>query len=154
LVRLHPSDSLAKYESMRQRHPQVVFSENSAASLDECLAAASLVVVRSSGVGSDALIKKRPAVVLNPNDTLVGHDLDLVETAGCLHARSAADLVEVIRCFVNSGPTPASVEKAERYVGRFCAYFGDEAAVRTASLIRESAQEAGQESPSKREVSA
>lgn len=153
LVRLHPSDSLANYESMRQQHPHVVFSANSAASLDECLAAASLVVVRSSGVGSDALIKKRPTVVLNPNDTLTGHDLDLVEAAGCLHARSAADLVEIIRGVLDHGPSPSGVEKAERYVSRFCSYFGEEAAGRTASLIREVAGKTGGQSPSMREVS-
>lgn len=136
LVRLHPSDPISNYESIRRRHPGVVFSENSAASLDECLAAANLVVVRSSGVGSDALIKRRPVVVMNPNASLAGHDRDLVEAAGCPHARSVADLVDIFReVSADDRSTPLSPE-AEQYVARFCAFFGGEAAKRTAGLLK------------------
>ena len=80
---------------MIARHPMVSFVENRRASVDEALAASDIVVVRASGFGSDALVKRKPVVVLSPDQQPRGHDLDLIEPAGCPHAARRSELAAV-----------------------------------------------------------
>ena len=63
IVRLHPSEKLEDYRDLAAGHGGIRFFDNCAATLDESLAAADLVVIHSSGFGSDALVKRRLAVV-------------------------------------------------------------------------------------------
>ena len=97
VVRLHPSEDLTSYQTVIARHPTISFVENGRASMDEALAAADVVVVRASGSGSDALVKRKPVVVLSPDQQPTGHDLDLIELAGCPHAHDADELAAVLR---------------------------------------------------------
>ncbi len=97
VVRLHPSEDLTSYAAIIAGHPTVSFVENSRASTDEALAATDVVVVRASGFGSDALVKRKPVVVLSPEQKPTGHDLDLIELAGCPHAHDADELAAVLR---------------------------------------------------------
>ena len=96
VVRLHPSEDLTSYQTMIVRHPTISFVENGRASSDEALAATDVVVVRASGFGSDALVKRKPVVVLSPDQKPTGHDLDLIELAGCPHAHDADELAAVL----------------------------------------------------------
>ena len=140
VVRLHPSDRLETYKAITQRHPSVLFTRHSDATLDESLAAADVVVVRGSGVGSDALVKRRPVVVINSEETLSGHDWDLVERAGCPHARTSSELADVLgRLLCDETFRRQRATAAERYVAGFCAAFGEESAIRIADIVEQAA---------------
>jgi hypothetical protein len=137
VVRLHPSEDLSSYATVIARHPAVSFVENGRASVDEALAIADLVVVRASGFGSDALVKRKPVVVLSPEPEPTGHDLDLIELAGCPHARDSDELATVLRRMTQDPAFRAERESAaEVFVARFCAAFGDESADITAAAVR------------------
>ncbi len=140
-VRLHPSERLATYSAVSARYPEICFSESSASTLDETLAAADIVVVRSSGVGSDALVKRRPVVVVNPEAELRGHDADLVAQAGCPHARTAEELASILRRMLSDQEfREAGEAAAERFVEQFCGAFGQESARRIAAAVMEAAE--------------
>ena len=104
---------------------------------DEALAATDVVVVRASGFGSDALVKRKPVVVLSPDQKPTGHDLDLIELAGCPHAHDADELAAVLGRMAQDPAFRAEREiAAEQFVTRFCAAFGDESADITAAAVR------------------
>ena len=137
VVRLHPSEDLASYQTVIASHPTVSFVENSSASMDEALAATDVVVVRASGFGSDALVKRKPVVVLCPDQEPTGHDLDLIELAGCPHARDSDELAAILGRMARDSAFRAEREiAAEHFVTRFCAAFGSESADITAAAVR------------------
>lgn len=141
VVRLHPSDDLASHQAMIVRHPTVAFVENGRASVDEAIAVADVVVVRASGFGSDALVKRKPVVVLSPDEKPTGHDLDLIELAGCPHAHDSDELAAVLGRMTQDPDFRAEREiAAEHFVARFCAAFGDESADITAAAVRAAAE--------------
>jgi hypothetical protein len=134
---LHPSEDLSPYATLISRHPTVSFVENGRASSDQALAAVDVVVVRASGFGSDALVKRKPVVVLSPDQKPTGHDLDLIELAGCPHAHDSDELAAILgRMTTDPGFRAEREIAAERFVTQFCAAFGDEAADLTASAVR------------------
>ena len=96
VVRLHPSEDLASYQTMIARHPTVSFVENRRASVDEALAEADIVVVRASGFGSDALVKRKPVVVLSPTRSRRVTIWILIELAGCPHAHNSGELARLL----------------------------------------------------------
>ena len=69
-------------------------------SLDESLAATDVVVVQSSGLGSDALVKRRLTVVVEIPDAPLHHGKDLIEQAGCPRASSAEQLAAALCCLL------------------------------------------------------
>ncbi len=138
VVRLHPVETHSVYASVSSRHPDVRFSLSSESTVDESLAAADVVVTCWSGMGSDALVKRRPLVVLNPDEVLTGPDWDLVEQAGCPHARTADELVDAVeRMLYDEGLRREKARAAERYVAEFCGFFGEESARRIAEMVRQ-----------------
>jgi hypothetical protein len=138
LVRLHPSESVVFYDEIARTHPQVQFLDNSQFSLDESLAAADVVVVQISGLGSDALVKRRPAVVVEIPDAPLGHGKELIEQAGCPRAASVAELAAALRCLLfDEEARRRCVDAAERFVQDFCACFGRESAARIAETVNE-----------------
>jgi hypothetical protein len=144
VVRLHPSEDLASYQTIIARHPAVSFVENRATSVDDALAVADVVVVRASGFGSDALVKRKPVVVLSPDQEPTGHDLDLIELAGCPHAHDSDELAAVLGRMTQDPAFRAEREiAAEQFVARFCAAFGDESADITAAAVRAAALSGG-----------
>jgi hypothetical protein len=138
IVRLHPSEKLETYETAIERYPQVKFFMNSDSTLDESLAAADLVVVPNSGLGSDALVKRRLVVVIDvPNSTL-GHGRDLIDQAGCPRVSKAEELAAKISLLLSDEKIRQShFASANRYVADFCAAFGKDSARRIASIVRE-----------------
>jgi hypothetical protein len=142
VVRLHPAEQLATYGAILQRHPRVNFFENSAATLDEAFASADVVVVHSSGVGSDALVKRRPAVVLDFDASpAAGPGGDLIRHAGCPHARTAGELAAIVRRILLDEPFRRQLAlAAEQFVERFCSAYGEESARLTAAIVRQAAK--------------
>ncbi len=139
LVRLHPSEKIETYEPVAKRYPGVRFLKNSDATLDEALAAADIVVVSISGLGSDALVKRRLTVILDVPPSPHGHGIELVERAGCPLATSSESLREIIPRLLADGPERRACERArEEFIGGFCACFGDDSARRIATIVRQS----------------
>ncbi len=140
IVRLHPSENLRFYADIARNYPRVTFLDNARVSLDESLALAEVVVVQSSGLGGDALVKRRLAVVVELPDALLGHGRDLIEQAGCPHAASPEELAASLRTLLlNEEARQRHVAAAERFVADFCACFGEESAHRIAEVILRSA---------------
>lgn len=140
VVRLHPAENMADYESVARRYSGVRFFENSSATLDEFFAAADVVVVHSSGVGSDALVKGRLAIVLDFEAQPVGHAADLIRYAGCPHARTSEELAEILRRMLLEDACRRSLTlTAERFVERFCSFYAEESAGRIAAIVRKAA---------------
>jgi hypothetical protein len=137
IVRLHPADRLDVYESTARLHPNVRFSENGIATLDEALAATDLVVVPNSGLGSDALVKRRLAIILDMPGQRLGHGADLIQQAGCPRVTNANELAAAIRSLLSDESERQShVAVAERYVQDFCAAFGEDAARNLAAEVK------------------
>ncbi|MGO9114898.1 MAG: hypothetical protein ACLP9L_37275 [Thermoguttaceae bacterium] len=136
IVRLHPSESREFYAGIAREHPQVQFMDNSRLSLDESLAATDVVVVQSSGLGSDALVKRRLAVVVEIPDAPLDHGMELVEQAGCPRAASAAELAALLRGLLFDEETRRHhFAAAERFVEDFCGCFGQDSARRIAASV-------------------
>ncbi len=100
------------------------------------LAAADIVVVHSSGLGSDALVKRRLTVVLDTIDFPLGHGQDLIEQGGCPRARSADELRAILLRLLSDPQQRQRCERSrEDFVAAFCSFFGDEAARRIADHV-------------------
>jgi hypothetical protein len=138
VVRIHAVERIEAYKNLAAQYPEVTFLPNDACTLDEALAAADVVVVHSSGLGSDALVKRRLTVVLDAIDVPLGHGRDLADLAGCPLATSAESLREILLRLLADGPERRNCELArEEFVQRFCAFFGEEAARRIADGVRQ-----------------
>jgi glycosyltransferase involved in cell wall biosynthesis len=139
VVRLHASEHLDTYAPVAQRHPNVHFLMNRDATLDEALAAADIIVVPNSGLGSDALVKGRLTIVLDLPTMRLGHGRELIEQAGCPRAANAEELAAAIeRLLTNESERQRHFAAAERYVEDFCAFFGQDSARRIAAIVGES----------------
>ena len=136
IVRLHPADSRIGYSKLAARFPSVRFMANEECDLDTALAATDVAVVHSSGFGSDALVKRRLAVVLDVLDEPLGHGGQLIALGGVPRAASRDELVEYIeQLLFDSRRRAEQQQRAEQYVQRFSAFFGDEAAAKTAEAV-------------------
>ncbi len=136
IVRLHPSESLEFYTDIAGKYPQVKFLDNVQVSLDESLVAADVVVVQNSGLGSDALVKRRLVVVVDVPGSPLGHGKDLVEKAGCPCVKSPQHLAQAIaRLFADEEYRREKQAVVERYVQNFCAYYGADSASRIAEMV-------------------
>jgi UDP-N-acetylglucosamine:LPS N-acetylglucosamine transferase len=146
VVRLHPSESLATYEPIRNRFPGVRFLSNADCTLDETLAASDVVVVFSSGLGGDALIKRRLTAVMNVPGGKLRFGEELIGQAGCPRADTPEQLREILQQMLADTPLRRACEQSrETYVRRFCAAFGPDAARRIAEFV---CGKAGLEMPS------
>ena len=139
IVRLHPAEQLDTYEPVIKRHPHFPFFKNGDSTLDESLAAADIVVVPNSGLGSDALVKRRLVVVLDSLNTPLGHGRDLVEQAGCPRVTSLESLRDIIpQLLADSSQRHACEEAREAFVAEFISCFGKDAAQRIAQIVVDS----------------
>jgi len=136
IVRLHASEKVEDYAPIIKRYPQVKFLANSACSLDESLAASDIVVVHHSGLGGDALIKRRLTIILDVLEIPLSYGLELIEKAGCPRATSSEKLAEFVREILHDDRKRREYTNArEEYVERFCAAFGQDAAKRIADHV-------------------
>jgi hypothetical protein len=134
VVRLHASEQLDAYRPVVRRHPAVRFLPNGAWTVDEAIAAADVVVVHSSGFGSDALTKGRPVIVLDAIDVPLGHGADLHRLAHCPKPCSSGELAAAIRSLVfDEAARRQALEAAARFARMFCAAAGQQAA---ANIVR------------------
>ena len=138
IVRLHPSEKLEFYADIARKYPQVKFLDNSQMSLDESLAATDVVVVQSSGMGGDALVKRRLVIVVEIPDATLGHGKDLIEQAGCPRVASAEELAASLRSLLfDEEFRRCHFAATERFVEDFCASFGEDSARRIAETINQ-----------------
>ncbi len=136
VVRLHPVETKAEYAELAAKYPEVRFTASGEYPLDTALAAADVVVVHSSGLGGDALVKRRLAVVLDVIDFPLGHGQDLIDQGGCPRARSADELRAILLRLLGDPQERQRCEQArEEFVAAFCSFFGDESARRIAEHV-------------------
>jgi hypothetical protein len=136
VVRLHPKDEMQLYSELVARFPAIKFMVNEECTLDVALAATDIVVTYLSGVGSDALVKRRLTVILDVLNEPLGYGGQLVELAGCPQATSSENLWDILRSLLNDAEERNKRQRlAEAYVGKFCAYFGDESAARISECV-------------------
>ena len=101
--------------------------------------AVDVVVVHNSGVGSDALVKGRLAIVVDLPPSPLGHGRDLVDQAGCPCAKTADELLAAVRSLLfDDAARRRRRADADRFVERFCAHFGRDSARQIARSIEES----------------
>jgi hypothetical protein len=137
VVRLHPSEKLDFYNALAQSHPHIRFMANDAWTLDEAIAAADVVVVHSSGLGSDALIRGRAVVVFDAIDHPLGHGDELVQFGGCPKPRTAAELAATLQSLVFSGEArQRALTGAEHFSQLLSVAYGMESAKRIAQELR------------------
>ena len=140
-VRIHPSQTLEFYKPISARYPGVRFCDNTAATLDESLAAADIVVMRDSGIGGDALVKKRLVVVLETHQEPLYHGQDLIDYAGCPCATTADELATIVeRILTDDRHRQGLLAAAERFVRGHCEYFGQDSARRISEAVLQSIQ--------------
>ena len=139
IVRLHPSEKPSFYEPLRAVFPRVIFLENSRWNLDESLAAADIVVCHNSGYALDAMVKRRPVVVLDTiPEPLLGTEAIIVE-GGCPVARSSRELADTVdRVLSDKAFCRHITDRADRFIGSTYETLGDEAAARIARSIKNS----------------
>ena len=136
IVRLHPVEKLVEYAPLAAEFLNVKFTSSSQYTLDEVLAASDIVVVHSSGLGSDALVKRRLTVVLDTIDFPLGHGQDLTDLAGCPRARSADELRSLLLRTLGDADYRGRLEQCrENFVASFFAFFGEAAAQRIADHV-------------------
>ncbi len=136
LVRLHPSEKLETYDAVRKAFPDVRFVANDEFSQDEILAAADVVVVHSSGFGSEAMAKGRCCVVLDAIEAPLGHGRDLIELGGAPRADSAEELAAILEKFRSDPGFRTGLDRCrERFVRRMFAAFGKEAVSNIANVV-------------------
>jgi hypothetical protein len=141
VVRLHPSENLAFYSQELRRFPDIRFLANDAWTVDEALAASDVIVCRDSGLGNDALVKKRPVVVLDNLPEELGNGRCLAEHARAPVVHDAGQLRSVVEKILSDVRYRMELaEAAERYVPFFCSAFGADAAHNAAEVIREVAR--------------
>jgi hypothetical protein len=135
-VRIHPSQTLEFYRPISERYAAVRFFDNSAATLDESLAAADIVVMRDSGIGGDALVKKRLVVVLETHGEPLVHGQDLIDYAGCPRATRADELAAIVQhILADKQYRQGLVAAAEQFVRGHCEYFGQDSARRISQSV-------------------
>ena len=136
-VRLHPSENIDTYSDLAKKYPSVHFYKSSAFSLDDALAAIDIAVVRDSGVGSDALVKGKMAIVLSVDGPPLGHGAELVDKARCPLVSSSDELIDgVQQLLFDETKKRTAYAAAERYVNDFCVAYGKDAAERIAKIVK------------------
>jgi hypothetical protein len=136
VVRLHPVETKAEYAALAAKYPGVRFTAAGEYPLDTALAAADVAVVHSSGLGGDALVKRRLTVVLDVIDFPLGHGQDLIDYGGCPRARSADELRAILLRLLGDPHQRQRCEQSrEQFVAAFCAFFGDDSARRIADHV-------------------
>ena len=136
VVRLHPSESLAAYTGVLRRYPRVRFCTNATATLDEAIAAADIVVVQNSGLGGDALVKRRLVVVVDIEGSYLGYGAELIRHAGCPRATTSEELAGALRqSLFDDAKRARQVAAAEQFVRKFCCAYGADSAARIAEFV-------------------
>ena len=136
VMRLHPVENRRDYQSIMERYPDILFLNNEEWSVDESLSAADIVVVRDSGFGVDALIKRKPVIVLNTLDISFGNGRELVEKAGCPFVKDIDSLYsEIKKIQTDDLYRKIILEKINNFVKLYCYAFGEDAAINAAEDI-------------------
>jgi len=138
IVRRHPSVKPKTYAGVASHHPAIRFCDNRDASLDESLADDDVVVGHSSGLGSDALAKRRLAIIMDAGEQPLGHRLDLIHHADCPRVTTLEGLAATARQLLfDSDGRQQHAAAAGRYVEGFCGHLGRNSARRIAAVFLE-----------------
>lgn len=136
IVRLHPAEELRTYEPVMHKFPNVRFLANDERSQDEVLAASDVVVVHSSGFGSEAMAKGKFCIVLDVIGAPLGHGEDLLRFGGVSKASSAEELSAFLRKMRDDSDFREGLEESRRrFVREMYAAFGSDAVTNIAKAV-------------------
>ncbi len=129
VVKLHPSERRSGYREEISLYPMIRFFESSEWSVEESMAACDVVVSHNSGLGNDALVLRRPVVLLDVLDEPLSNGRGLADKAGCPVVDTIDDLRAVVRRILSDEAYRLQLhESAEEYVKWFCCAYGQDAA--------------------------
>ncbi len=135
IVRLHPSETIDTYFSAASKFPDLVFHMPKDVPLEQSIASSDVLFVHDSGVGNEAIIKKKAVVVMDVLPVPLGNGDELINQAGCISVKDKDELTTCISSILND---PLFLDEArkknEEYISKFCAAFGLDAAE---NVIRE-----------------
>lgn len=137
VVKLHPSEKRLNYAEEIAICKGMRFIESVDWTVEESMAACDVVVVHNSGLGNDALVLRRPVVVLDVLEARLNNGRVLADKAGCPVVCSASELHQVAVRIVSDLPFRQKCsDQAEVYVRWFCSSYGQEAARNVAIEVR------------------
>jgi hypothetical protein len=132
VVKLHPSEKKEYYADFIRRYPQIIFYNKEELGYEESFALADVVCIFSTAYGFDAVLKKKPLLIINVDDNHLGNSTLLIQN-GIPSVKNAVQLVELLQHV----SILYDVEKIDSYCIRYCESFGDESAHTILSLVRE-----------------
>lgn len=137
-VRLHPSEKMSTYKHIIEEYPAVHFFENTISTLDEALAVSDVVVTHGSGVGLDALVKRRMTVIMDFEVRPFEYNSDWVYQAGCPHVRTSGELSNLLKkTLVNFKEKKEKINQAEVFLKKAFVAYGSESAKLIADKIKD-----------------
>lgn len=135
-IRLHPAENRQDYQTIAEQFPHIPITDKNDFSVDEALAMSSVVVCHDTGLGPEALLKGRLAVILNVVDVPLGNAKVLIQKAKCPEVGSATELLQTLeRIHNNHHYRQELLEAAEQFVGYQYAALGAEAVANTVQAI-------------------
>ncbi|MEI6646564.1 MAG: hypothetical protein WCP12_11060 [bacterium] len=137
VVKLHPSERRNSYREEMVRYPEMSLFESAEWSVEESMAACDVVVSHNSGLGNDALVLRRPVVLLDVLKESLSNGRGLAERAGCPVVGSAIELRQIVtQIMTDQDYRQVLREHAEKYVTWFCYAYGQEAARNVVDAVR------------------
>lgn len=137
VIRLHPSEDSEFYQTERADYPNVRYLTNVDLSLDDTLSLADLVVSHNSGLGGDALAKRRPVIILDVLEYPLSSGRKLAEDFGCPCVHSADELSLILtKALTDSRFMNSLLDGSDVFAKQFCFAYGDEATKNVVNVIR------------------
>jgi hypothetical protein len=137
IIKCHPGETKHLYQALFADESRIHIFSGDEMSIEEAISLADVVVVEYSGVAADALVMRRPVILINLDGELYANQR-MADMGAVLVARSASELQSILnekKYDWNLNPSlPITVD---RYVKEFCVAFGDEASKLTAASIRD-----------------
>ncbi len=131
VYKLHPVEKISFYAKIMQSYPKIRFITNEL-TLDESLVIGQVVCLFSTAFGFDAIIKQKPVIILNLDNSQLGSSKLLIEKAKVPVAESAEELIQIISAL----DTIYNWKASEKFLHNYCIYFEEEAAMKAIETAR------------------
>lgn len=134
LVKRHPAERKEDIEKYKKKYPEAIFLDNEIEA-DESLALCDFVILVSSTISIDTLVKKKNILLYNPWQEPKGIAKNLIE-AGAVQFSTIEQLDELLNKVEKEGPSLALNEKdMQLFLYDYCSFTGTESAERIAMFL-------------------
>jgi len=131
IVRLHPSEDKVLYEKYKEKFSDIFIDTQGFLSYDESLAVTDIVCNFSSAYGIDALIKGKPVIIINIDDTLLAVGKEMIEKGSIKWVSNSAQLKSILEVLLISDHHLSNYENylsvCKHTSKLFCEVYGDDA---------------------------